>query len=184
MIGIPKRESPYGRALAYIATADGEVSSDVLAAHLYPPVIRAAPFGSPKDPRAYNAWRLARSQSDSIARDKASRILRRLTEAGYLESQGGPRVAVWFAEKVAKVGMVRALRLSAPGLNDDPGLLHIRLVEQVALRPPSVAAVLGANPSGRMRQVWGELTAWGVLVPASARYLTPKGADLVASWAS
>ena len=183
MIGKPKRDSPTGRALAYIATADGDVSAEIIADHLFPPVVRAVPFTSGAD---YAAWRKDRTDSDRMRRERASKILRQLTEAGYTEGRGGPRVATWFVAKIEKHGINRALSLASPGLRsieDGPGVLHARLVIEAETNPPpSVAALIGSKPSGRVTEVWRELCQWGVIVGPSARYLTAKGADLVASW--
>jgi hypothetical protein len=179
----PKPGTDPARALAYIATADGEVSPEIVARHLWPPTPRRTPFAGPAD---YATWRRSREDAERTNRDKASRILRRLAEAGYVEGRGGPRVAAWVLDAIERKGITRAIAMAAPGLRspeDGPGVLHARLVRLVAdTLPSTVAEVLGPKPSGRTVEVWADLCRWGVVIPASARYLTPKGADLVAAW--
>ena len=183
MIGKPKRDSPQGRALAYIATADGDVSPEILADHLFPPVRRSSPFASSAD---YKEWRASRTESNRQRRDRASRLIRQLTEGGYIEGRGGPRVADWFVRYIEAHGLTRALALASPGLRsveDGPGVLHAKIVAaMVANPPPTVEAAIGSRPSGRATEVWADLCRWGVCVPASARYLTAKGAEVVESW--
>lgn len=192
----PKKDTPTGRILALICATPGEETIESLAAHVFAPP-RPVPFKSHAEIKARAKLLEAHTQE---SRTKASRIVRRLAEAGYLASTGGPVLADWFVARMERDGLAEALRSVGPsyhpslaaiattgplafdGWHEGPGLLHAVLVQKVALLPTSVAEVVGSKPDGRTARRWRDLIEWNVVIGPRARFPTAKALDLVATW--
>lgn len=200
----PKRGSDPHRALRLIADSPGDLSAADLAGHLWPlprltgtegylswraslrPVIVGRQHGRHIDVRS-----AVMGERDA----KASRMVRRLAEAGLVESRGAPTLADWFRDRWER----RAARIltdwRALGYDVEPTPLAARadalwalvggdgmrklLVLEVANGPPSVASVLGAKPSGHEKRTWSALCDEGIILPPSRRWLTEKGRALL-----
>jgi hypothetical protein len=186
----PKHGTDAFRALALIVETPGELSSDALAAHLWPPVTRSTPFASAAE---YSEWRRNRVSSERDRAAKASRIVRRLAEAGLIESRGGPTLAAWFRDKwerraIRIVADWRALGMARSPTADEAreialtllvGAAEAGLIRQVAKGPETVGALLGPSPSGARKRLYAGLVAQGVVVAPAQRWPTAAGVELV-----
>jgi hypothetical protein len=65
------------------------------------------------------------------------------------------------------------------GVPDPTGLRAALLAELVRRTPATVAAWVGAGPSGHIVRAVADLVEWGVVVPPSRRWPTAAGVDLV-----
>lgn len=207
MISI-KPGTPAHRALRLIAQNDGDLTSAEVGAHLWPP---------PKltGTSDYLAWRASlrlevtdrtddkghrriaaiRSLSEAERNARASRLVRRLAEAGLVESRGAPVLASWFVakweERTARIltdwrplgypmalDQDRARDEALAALLDRPDgstSIRVRLVSAVADSPTSTADVTGKRPSGQVCRVWSALCDEGIVIPPARRWLTAKG---------
>lgn len=176
----PKPGSETFRALALIVADPGQWSASDIGAHLRKPAPRDRPFTSAAD---YAEWRRERQAFERERADWASRMVRRLAEAGFVESRGAPVVAEWFAKRAASVGVERALSRVVPD-QDVPLTTHLRLLARVG-PSATVAEVIGKKPSGAVKRAWKDLTErWEVVIPPAARWPTEKGRALVQSLAA
>ncbi len=127
--------------------------------------------------------------------EKASRLIRQLGSAGFLLTGVSPTLAEWFvgnwttrAELVREDWRARGLP-ARPSLAEAKALVLVALfegqpqapglVEKVANLPPTVAAVLGAKPSGALSRAWGVLRDRGIVLTSSRRWPTLAGIELV-----
>ncbi len=182
------------RALRLIVDAEGDFCSADVGAHLYP---------LPRLTRSadYLAWRAARPRLEAARDAKASRLVRRLAEYGYVES-GPPVVSAWFRERWTRRAAHiredwRALgypEAPTPEAAESDALLLLvgstltaTLVRRVlelshrdpAKGPTSVADIIGPRPSGATKRAWRELDRAGIVVTPSRRRATAKGIALI-----
>lgn len=180
MLSSPKPGTDTWRVLALIVTEPGEPTSKDIAARVRPAPKRTEPFGSTAE---YGEWRRARLVHEKAAEEWASRVVRRLAEAGLLEKSRKPVLASWFPALVAKHGgdWEFALRKRRPGITTRDGSVdaHLKMLRKVAEGPTSVAALLGPKPDGWDKRVWADLCQWGVAVPPSRRWATARGIALI-----
>lgn len=166
--------SPAFRALEVIVDHPGELGAEEVALHVYPPRRRDTPFRSVED---FNAWRAERRRSEKDANAKASRLIRRLQEAGWVQPCGAPCLAQWFVERVARNGLVSVIERAHPSWPSSvPDLRgHRRMAEEVAQGPGSVRDLLGTSPSGARKRVYADLVAMHVIVAPTRRLPTAAG---------
>jgi hypothetical protein len=180
---ISPRNPTVRRALRYYADAEGDGDSRGLGVSLWPlPKLTST--------RDYLAWRAARAEAERDRDAKASRLTRRMAEAGLIESRGRPLLADWFRAKWDKrtariltdwrplgypmaLDQDRARDEALAALVGDT--MRRSLVWKVAKGPPSVAAVLGDKPSGATKRAWSALCDEGIVLPPARRWLTEKG---------
>ena len=171
--------SPAFAVLSIVATYPGELDAEAVAMHLWPPPRLTAPLPSAE------AWK-ARAEAVEAHRrlqaTRASRLLGRLTEAGYVERVGRPVLARWFVERVERFGLGEAMCRAHPAWPRSSGNLHghLQLAREAEKGPLSARALLGDNPSGSRKRDYAELCAWGVIVPPSHQTATAAGVALVA----
>ncbi len=197
----PKQGTPTGRILVLICATPGEETIESLAAHVYPTPRPVKAFTNHAEVRE---WARSQAEARQQARARTARVVQHLAEAGYLQSNGRPVIADWFAAKVAAVGLPEALRRAGPrwnrslantaptgplafsGYHEGPGVLHAALIERVVASVGNprctVADIIGSKPTTREQQVWGNLIEWGIIIPARARFPTQMALDLVESW--
>lgn len=126
---------------------------------------------------------VVRLVDDNPLHAKASRILSRMQEAGYVETAGGPRASDWFMVKVQKHGIRKALAMVLMcDVEDVPPALLRMVTIVVEDPPPSVRALLGVKPSGRRTEVYRHACEIAVIIPPNRRIATAAGVALVASW--
>ena len=188
----PKRGTPAALALRLIAEADGDLTAAEVGAHLRPLPRLTSTAG-------YLAWRAALPAAQRDRDAWASRLVRRLVEAGLVESRGVPVLADWSTRRWdARTASIladwRALgypvappessaRSDALSALLDQDAPRIALVRKVAETPPaSVAALVGK--SGTAWRAWAWLCDEGVIIPPSRRSVTPKGRALLDRLAS
>lgn len=186
------------RALRLIRENDGDLCAADVGAHLWPPP-KLTGTGD------YLAWRASlrlevkprgkhidvRSLSEADRNARASRLLRRMAEAGLIESRGRPVLADWFVAKwEARTARVRE-DWRALGYDMEPTYLAARsdalvllaskdihrrgIIYGVAQGPSSVADVLGPKPSGATKRAWSALCDEGIVLPPARRWITNKG---------
>ena len=174
MIAPPAPNSPIHAVLATVVTYPGELDTDAIAAHLWPPPKLTLPLTS-RD--AWIARAAAVAEHRRVKAAQVARCLHRLVQAGYVERVGPPRVATWFMARVERWGDVEALARAHPAWPRPAGDLrgHVRMLAEVRVGPPTVRALLGSEPSGARKRAYADLVSWGVIVAPSQRWPTEAG---------
>lgn len=211
MIAPPKPGTPAFRILALLV-ATPRMTAGELAAEVFPVRMPRCPYAGPANTAGVTRWREEYAAAERAAVARATRLLGRLQEAGYVEPLGPPRLAEWVepAIRTAAARLQRDWRNLAESL-DGPATLtpeeadrravlavirrrassreavawHARIV--AALRvdnpPGSVRALMGPRPGGQANRAYRRLDEMGILVTPSQRVATVVGEAHLAKYA-
>ena len=128
------------------------------------------------------AVRRAITESGAKWSARASVCLQRLQAAGYVERCRPPRIAEFWADTIAddpRQAVTLAAADYAVGAVDPGGSREALLLILVRHTPATVREWVGPTPSGHIQRAMADLVTWGLVVPPSYRWPTPKGVALV-----
>jgi len=170
----PRPDTDSGLVLALVVAHPGQLDAESIGQRLWRPRLSST--------ADYLRVRAAILGSGAEWASTSSGLLRRLTEAGYVDRVRPYALAEDWADLTEDDAGQRVFEL----LTDDgrPPLRALALVlSLVRIGPQSLARWAGTAPSGATKRAVGRLVEAGVVVPPAFRWPTPSGVAWVDGWA-
>lgn len=173
MINPKAGTDPY-RVLSLVVAHPGELDAESIGQRLWRPTLTGTEH--------YLRVRAATTAGIPEWARRASGILSRLTSAGLVEHQRGPRLSddVPMPPSLPCHSMHKAAAWAMTVLPPDCSLAErARLADLVRLTPASVLEWVGAAPNGATQRAVAALYEAGIVVPPSFRWPTSDGIALI-----
>jgi hypothetical protein len=174
VIAAPKAGTDAHRVLSLVVANPGRLDAEAIGQRLWKPALTST--------SEYLRVRAAIVSSTPAWSRRASGILRRLTEAGLVEHQRGPRLSedVPMPPTLPCHSMHKAAAWAISVLPNGASVNELRiLADLVRLTPDSVGAWVGHAPNGATQRAVSALYEAGIVVPPSFRWPTAAGVALI-----
>jgi hypothetical protein len=174
VIAAPRPGTDAHRVLSLVAANPGQLDAESIGQRLWRPKLTGTEH--------YLRVRAATTAGIPEWARRASGILSRLTSAGYIERQRGPRLSddVPMPPTMPCHSMHKAAAWAISVLPNEASGNEVRiLADLVRLTPDSVGAWVGHAPNGATQRAVSALYEAGIVVPPSFRWATAAGVALI-----